>query len=473
MKRRKMLLGMGTVAGGGSILGTGAFTSVEADRSASVAVADDEDAFLRLAPCTDDNGNVLPNGEYVQAENGVLTLDLTGDNPTNAGGQGVNADATSRFDNVFEIRNQGTQPIGVWLEAADAATAGDVDGDGHDEPRIEFYRADDPSTEIVEDGSSLNAKCLDVGESVCVGFIIRTQGLSSGDDETHLFDGSPPGSDGEELVVNADVDVACDVPSGGGGGSTDALYVADTGDGELASDQTTLYSADLSTGPNQAGLTELTQQDSTTNFARVGSLAATPDGDFLYIYDADTAHLGEYDVANGIFTDLGEVQNDPGGIVLGAFKPNGELWVASQQNNTLYVVEDYDSSPTINQQEGITVDLSGADIAFTFTPDSTLYLWSSEEGDDGLYKLDPEVSNPTAQAITNPPGSITGRDLTGIALKDPQGSTLLGSDKQQSEIVEIDTATGTIVDSYNMLLGGSDYNLGFGDLASPTSVNPN
>lgn len=200
------------------MLGTGAFTSVEADRTASVAVAGDEDAFLRLAPCTDDSGNVLPNGEYVQEEDGMLTLDLTGDNSTPSG-TGVNAEATSRFDNVFEIRNQGTQPIGVWLETADAAMA-DVDGDGDDEPRIEFYRADDPSTDIVDDGSSLNAKCLDVGESVCVGFIIRTQGLSSGDTEDQLFAGSPPtypGSNDEELVVNGDAEVGCEAPTGGGG----------------------------------------------------------------------------------------------------------------------------------------------------------------------------------------------------------------------------------------------------------------
>ena len=42
MKRRTILLGLGTaIAGGGAVLGTGAFTTVEADRSVSVNVAED------------------------------------------------------------------------------------------------------------------------------------------------------------------------------------------------------------------------------------------------------------------------------------------------------------------------------------------------------------------------------------------------------------------------------------------------
>jgi hypothetical protein len=215
MKRRQILLGIGVTAGGGSIVSSGAFTSVEADRTADVAVADDTDAFLRIGPCTDDSGNPLPNAEYVQLDNGTMTLDLTGDNETSGGGVGVNAGAVSRFDDVFEIRNQGTQPIGVWLEAAEPVMA-DVDGDGENEPRIEFYRSDDPNSDFVADGSDLNAKCLDVGESICIGFIIRTEGLDDDDDEAALFDtGTLPGGNDEELVVNGDADVGCEVPSGG------------------------------------------------------------------------------------------------------------------------------------------------------------------------------------------------------------------------------------------------------------------
>jgi sugar lactone lactonase YvrE len=458
-------MGMGSTFAAGGLLSSGAFTSVSADRNLAVSVADDTNAFLQLRPCPNS-----PNGEYAQSSNGMLEIDLTGDNQQ-VPGTGVNADATSRFDDVFQIRNQGTQPVAVWLELPEAKET------PNGEPRIEFYRSGDPSTDIAADDSSLNAKCLNPGEEgICVGFIVRTHGLDSGADETDLFDmGTTPGSNGEEMVVNADVDAACgvpeeEVPGDDGDVPTEGLYLTDTGDGQLSSGQTTLYEVDLvDSGQKSAYLDDLLQKSS-GDFTQVDSLAATPDGDFLYLYDKNSGRLGKYDVDGESFTDIGEVDNDPGGVVLGEFSPDGQLWVASQNDNTLYTVEDRDTDPTVDQENGIQVDLSGADIAFTFTADSTLYLWSSDEAENGLYSIDIDAANPTAQPITQPPGSIDDRDLTGLALKDPDGDTLLGSDKEQNEIVEIETASGTIVDSYGIELGEEGYNLGFGDLASPTSV---
>lgn len=194
MKRRTLLLGIGTVAGTGRVVGSGAFTSVAANRTASVAVADDTDAFLGLGPCSG------PNSAYAQEENGLLTLELTDDNPTGEGGAGVNPDATTVLDDVFEITNRGSQSVGVWLDVDPAV---DANGD----PAIEFYRDGDPSHGIV--GQS-EAHCLGVGDSTCIGVVIRTDGISVGDD---LF-AATQGSNGEAMVVNADRSVAC--TAGGG-----------------------------------------------------------------------------------------------------------------------------------------------------------------------------------------------------------------------------------------------------------------
>ena len=69
---------------GATVLGSGAFSSVEADRSITVEVADDTEAFLALIPTT----------EYATLqENGMFTLDLSPSNPTDAGGLGINANA--------------------------------------------------------------------------------------------------------------------------------------------------------------------------------------------------------------------------------------------------------------------------------------------------------------------------------------------------------------------------------------------
>jgi hypothetical protein len=187
MKRRQLLYGLGGLTGASSLtLGTGAFTSVEASRSVSVAVADDADAFLRLAPCDG------PNGDYVTTGGGTVALDVSASNDALLGA-GVNADALTVVDDVLEVENQGTQPVGVWLDPPEPVD--DANGD----PAVEFYRGGDPDAGVV--GES-DAVCLGVGEAVCVGFLTRTHGLSPGD---ALFESGSAG----DLVVNADAAVAC------------------------------------------------------------------------------------------------------------------------------------------------------------------------------------------------------------------------------------------------------------------------
>jgi len=95
MKRRRLLLSIGAAAGATSIVGSGAFSSVEASRDLSVSVANDTDALLALRPAD------APNGVYVDMIDGTLSLDLSA----------VNPDAITVFDDVFKIENQGTQPI--------------------------------------------------------------------------------------------------------------------------------------------------------------------------------------------------------------------------------------------------------------------------------------------------------------------------------------------------------------------------
>ena len=109
MKRRTVLIGVGATVAGGAVVGSSAFTSVEADREVSVDVAGDEDAFLRLAPAGG------PNGDYATAgDNGLLRIDLSDDNDE-VQGDGLNQNAVTTIRNVFEIGNQGTQPVGVQI----------------------------------------------------------------------------------------------------------------------------------------------------------------------------------------------------------------------------------------------------------------------------------------------------------------------------------------------------------------------
>jgi hypothetical protein len=77
-------------------------------------VADDSEAFLRIREATDDQGNVTPNAEeYVTIDNGQVGLDFTS---TDSGARGLNKGATTIFDNLLRIENQGTQEVIVAYE---------------------------------------------------------------------------------------------------------------------------------------------------------------------------------------------------------------------------------------------------------------------------------------------------------------------------------------------------------------------
>jgi len=115
MNRRNFVAGLGALtAGGGAALGTGAFSSVEAERSVSVEVADDANAYLALEATSE---YATENGD------GVLELDFGTDlGTTNSGddlGEHVGNDSSYVFGsgaqdrNVFTVRNQGTNKVKI------------------------------------------------------------------------------------------------------------------------------------------------------------------------------------------------------------------------------------------------------------------------------------------------------------------------------------------------------------------------
>ncbi len=102
MQRRELVFGLGAATvGGTTILGSGAYTSVDVERSVSIDVAADTDALLALVPTT----------EYATTRNGEFVLDLSPANPTSTGGQGVNANAKTIINTVFKVENRGTQTV--------------------------------------------------------------------------------------------------------------------------------------------------------------------------------------------------------------------------------------------------------------------------------------------------------------------------------------------------------------------------
>lgn len=217
--RRNVLLGAGAlVAGGGAVLGTGAFTTVEAQRTVDVQTAGDASAFLALETI-DDSDN---SDEYAEIDSdGLLTVTL----------DGVNLNAITHVDRVFQVTNNGSEAVSLYFEerpggenpdgnAIDIGTRTDqldgvssVDGDDQpsddgiaDENRVDLSRPGAPGDNSV--GYDDIGVRLDTGETLEVGIYIDTSDENLNDGVGDSGD-SDIGADElllEELRIYAEAD---------------------------------------------------------------------------------------------------------------------------------------------------------------------------------------------------------------------------------------------------------------------------
>ena len=174
MKRRQFVLGLGTIAASGAAaVGSGAFTSVEADRTISVETAQDSDAFLKLD--TPGKAERSSSGDLVEFEFPSLAEQVEDDvNPQNP--QGLGSDSVYRFasdvdgsNGLLKITNSGTQPVDVFAEQE---TSGDV-------PEVDIFNID--TGDLLTPESPFED--LEVGEETLrVGFQIDTFGVDVRDD---------------------------------------------------------------------------------------------------------------------------------------------------------------------------------------------------------------------------------------------------------------------------------------------------
>lgn len=114
LTRRNTIIGIGALAAGaGAIGGSGAFDAVEADRSFEVDVAGDAAALLGL---TVENDVIAGTEAGGAGGNDVIYFVLNAD-----GADGVNDNAVTRFFEVFEVQNNGSQDVLVTIDTGDAS----------------------------------------------------------------------------------------------------------------------------------------------------------------------------------------------------------------------------------------------------------------------------------------------------------------------------------------------------------------
>ncbi|WP_142987551.1 DUF1102 domain-containing protein [Halorubrum cibi] len=101
--RRKFIAGLGALAtGSAAAMGTGAFSFMNAQRTVSVNVTGDSSAFL---------GIETSQSKYATESGGTAEITLNSD--SNGSGDGINANADTRFDNVLVLRNNGDRDVSV------------------------------------------------------------------------------------------------------------------------------------------------------------------------------------------------------------------------------------------------------------------------------------------------------------------------------------------------------------------------
>ena len=176
MNRRQFLAttGLGAI-GTSALLASGAYSTITADRHTTIEVATDPDAYLGLSPIDTPNSDNYATID----ENGHLAIDIE-ENPN--GGHGVNSNSTTWFDGLFEICNQGTTTVGVYVES-------------YENDHVDLYHQDDSTRpSLVGEEQAIT---LAVGDCVVAGIRTETHGVdATGHDP--LFD--------ETVQFVADVD---------------------------------------------------------------------------------------------------------------------------------------------------------------------------------------------------------------------------------------------------------------------------
>jgi len=167
VSRRKMLIGLAAVfGGGGAVAGSGAFSTVEAQRTVDVSTTGDASALIALSG----NSNSIVSTETV-AGSDLLTIENSE----------LNERAMTKFNAAFTVSNNGTNDADFYV---DSSTVQVQDANGNSVNVIEFEAN---GSSIV--GSS-NSYDLDSGNSV---------------DVTISIDLRPAGLDGSTLESISEV----------------------------------------------------------------------------------------------------------------------------------------------------------------------------------------------------------------------------------------------------------------------------
>ncbi|HET8654380.1 MAG TPA: DUF11 domain-containing protein [Longimicrobiaceae bacterium] len=201
-------------------------------------------------------------------------------------------------------------------------------------------------------------------------------------------------------------------------------------------------------------------------------LGATPDGQQLWVVQrrpntGGGNPAGYYDVSTHQFVYKGEITGiGPDGVVLAAFAPTGDLFVANISTDALYRVNTSTLAAEQSWQfrvggvSGPVLDLAGADIAFDAK--GQLYVYTnraSSTQERGLYSVTFSGGTAIATFIAD-----FGDFFTGLAFRAQGNGDLVMSNAFTDDVREVDQTNGSSVASFAMTGDLTDHK--FGDMTT-------
>lgn len=177
MRRRNVLTAIATVTSGVTILSTGAFSGASATRNVSIALADDNDAFLKLTELGE-GGRSYEDGNEVKLSFPSMS-ERAADPDLGIGPSSIyefdqdadEAGTSNPEKGLLRIENQGTQPIKVYSN-----------GVSNPDINVELYDVTDVNRTALRDSPVV----LTVGQSVDIGVRIQTYDTALGNFEETL-----------------------------------------------------------------------------------------------------------------------------------------------------------------------------------------------------------------------------------------------------------------------------------------------
>lgn len=252
------------------------------------------------------------------------------------------------------------------------------------------------------------------------------------------------------------------------------IYISDTG--EVGDGQSGLYQVHIDQVEGRANLELL--PGGQLNYDHVDTLAATPDGARIYFIDdgpqftGPAATLGYYDVAAETVHEVGVVTLNGDNLFSfdqGAFSPDGTFYATTSTSDSLFTLDPTTAEATmvgevVDQATGNTLNVAGADIAFT--DDGDLYFFTNPiNGPRGLYLLELPAQNGVVNAAFIGPGSDP-HAIRGIAIRaNGQGDIAASTEEDEIHILDKETSEDAIPPLL-MYLDGAVFDAEAGDMTN-------